>query len=189
MYTYNPDWGLSLVSSRGQAERLPGVPFFILCFLFVLSSQFICLFIHSFIHQFLFFLFFFCLSLCHSVAPMVPKAGTERETVSVKKEGFSHFLALFHFLPGIPLPSFYSLRSFVIFGRVSDTLVCLGNRAEGAIEDCSSREWRYMRGCTHGRRRLMKKRKRWQVTRRHGQVNLTRLIEWQRRECEISCSL
>lgn len=71
---------------------------------------------------------------------MVHKFGTEKETVSVKKRVFSHFFALFHFLPGIPFPSFDSLRSFVIFGRVSDTLVCLGNRAEWAVEDCGSRE-------------------------------------------------
>lgn len=124
MYTYNPHWGLSLVASR---EATRGT----LLLSSVSGSSFsstIHLFIQSFIHQFSFFPF----CLCHSVAPVIPKGSAGRETVFVKKKRFLYcFLSRFHFLPGIPVPSFYSLRSFVIFGRVSDTLVCLGNRVEG----------------------------------------------------------
>lgn len=107
---------------RGYREH----PSFVLCFWFVLSSyhSFVCSFIHSFIS-----FFPICLFVIQKL-PWSQRFG--RETVSEKKKDFPpRFLSLFRFLPGIPVPSFYSLRSFVIFGRVSDTLVCLGNRVEG----------------------------------------------------------
>ncbi len=123
MYTYNPHWGSSHVASRGQAERPPGASFFFPLFL---VRPF--LIIHLFIHPFISF-FSICL-FCHSASPIVPKVRLEGKH-SCKKRILPHFLSLFNFIPGIPVSSFYSLRSFVIFGRVSDTLVCLGNRVEG----------------------------------------------------------
>lgn len=44
---------------------------------------------------------------------------------------FSPCLSIFCIYLGIPDSSVYSHKSFVFFGRVSDTLVCLGNRLEG----------------------------------------------------------
>lgn len=40
-------------------------------------------------------------------------------------------LWLFCIYPGIPDSSVYSHKSFVFFGKVSDTLACLGNWLEG----------------------------------------------------------
>lgn len=83
---------------------------------------------YSFNHQFL----SLSPSLYQSLAPNVPEFGTDGRQ-SCEEEGFyplflSHTLSSWN-----PVPSFYSLRSFVIFGRVSDTLVCLGNRVEGPL--------------------------------------------------------
>lgn len=128
MYTYNPRWGLSLVASRGQAERLSGAhTSFSLCFWFVLYSAFV----YSFIHSSVAFSLPFSLSFSSSQGA----SGRDgRETVFVKKKDFSTFFpSLFHFVPGIPVPSFYSLRSFVIFGSVRHFGVCLGNRVEGPL--------------------------------------------------------
>lgn len=121
MYTYNPHWGLSLVASR-EATRgtlllssVSGLSF---------PQLFNCLFNnHSFIS-------FFPICLCRSGAPVIPTARMEGRQ-SLWKRFWNRFLSHFYFLLGIAVPSFYSLRSFVIFGRVSDTLVCLGNRVEG----------------------------------------------------------
>lgn len=119
MYTYNPHWGSSLVASREATLLLSSV---LVCHFLILQS-----FIYSFSHQFF-------ISPNHSVAPMVPKAGPEGRQSSLKRsyQPLSLFSrSFFNFLPRIPVPSFHSLRFFVIFGWVSDTLVCLGNRAEG----------------------------------------------------------
>lgn len=126
MYTYNPHWGSSLVASREATKRLPRTPFFYPQSWFVISSL-IYLFIYSFSHQFL-------VSPYQSVAPMVPKAGPEGRQSLWKRLFWPLSLfsrSFFNFLPRIPVPPFHSLRSFVIFGWVSDTLVCLGNRVEG----------------------------------------------------------
>lgn len=135
------------MASRGRAERLPGAPFFFLCLWFVLSSPFICLFIHSFISSVFIRLF------CHSVTPMVPKVGLEGRWSFLRKKDFppTHTFCLFHFLPRIPVSSFYSLRSFVIFGSVRHFGVS-GEQGGGAVEDFEETRERRMFGC----RRLMK---------------------------------
>lgn len=50
-------------------------------------------------------------------------------------------LSLFYCPLGIPNSLIYSLRSFVIFGRVSHTSVCLGNRSERPSRIVARREW------------------------------------------------
>lgn len=183
MYTYNPHWGSSLVASRGQAERLPGVPFFFPLFL-VCPFLTIHLFIQSFIHQFFFLCLFF-----HSAAPMFPKVGLEGRRSLWKRRIFPLFL----FLPGIPVFSFYSLRSFVIFGRVSDTLVCLGNRVEGALRITVRGSEDTWEGAHVDEEGLMKGEEK--VTKWHADmdyVNLIRLIDWQRSvnfDCQRSLSM
>lgn len=108
MYTYNPHWGSSLVASRGQAERLPGAPFFFPLFL-VCPFLTINLFINSFIHQFLFPSIALSFSSSHG-----PKGWDGRETAFMKKRdcfplslSFSFFLeSLFpRFIPSGPLSS------------------------------------------------------------------------------------
>lgn len=121
MYTYNPHWGSSLVASREATKGALLHPLFVVCP--SLSHSFV----YSFISLFLSVLSLSLRSSCNT------RNWDRRETVCGRKFDFfclflNHFLSHFH-LPGIPFPSLYSHRSFVIFGRVSDTLVCLGNRS------------------------------------------------------------
>lgn len=116
MYTYNPHWGCLL----WQAERLPGASSFRHPLYMRPSPQTAIL---------LYWLLWFFISL----SVITPKEWCKKMAVFVKKKfPFLSFTASFlTFLSGIPVSSFYSLRFFVIFGKVSDTLVCLGVRVQG----------------------------------------------------------
>lgn len=112
------------MAARGQAERLPRasipVPLTPRRPLLVLK--------HSFLYSFVCVTF----SICLSVVQKLPWSQRLWKGDSFwEKEGFPSTFSRSRCLAGIPRPSFYSLWSFVIFGRVSDTLVCLGNRVEG----------------------------------------------------------
>lgn len=130
MYTGVPLWG----SSQSQQER----PSFVL-FLARPSPQWFIL------HQF----YSHLPLLHHSVFPMVPTLGFGRRCFFLLSFfSLSPCLLLFCIYLGIPDSSVYSHKSFVFFGRVSDTLVCLGKRLEGPWKDRSSRHRSYGKGCT-----------------------------------------
>lgn len=119
MYTYNPQWG----SSLEKRKKLPGASF---VFFYVGLVLVLFLAVHSFIYSFISLLISTGL-LCLPVWLAFPSRGSRTQG------------GLFPPPPSVSLllssqnplvPWFYPLRSFVIFGRVSDTRACLGNRSE-----------------------------------------------------------
>ena len=138
MYTYNLHWGLSLVAS-GEATGSTILCSPHLAHPFPHSH----LFSHSFIHS-----SDLSSSASFSIFPG-PKGWFGREMVP-RERRFNSSPSLSSLLSSRNSWFLvYSLKSFVFFGRVSDTLVCLGNRLGkgGALKDCGSRAWTYMRGC------------------------------------------
>lgn len=98
--------------------------------------------IHSFVYWFIGFTF---TSLsCRSAWFMFPRLASRLSHVGSHVLFFfssPRLLSLFYCPLGIPNSLIYSLRSFVIFGRVSHTSVCLGNRSERPSRIVARREW------------------------------------------------
>lgn len=116
MYTYNPQWG----SSLEKRKKLPRASFLffdvsLTLILFLVVNLFICFVTPSVL-------------LCHRVRFAIPsKKGPDQRAVC-----FPHCRPSLFYCPLriSPVPWFDPLRSLVIFGRVSDTSVCLGSRSE-----------------------------------------------------------